>query len=117
MHLHHYSIEWLQNYFKYYEGAIICISHDRAFLREISSKIFWLDRGTMRVHNKGYNYFDEWQESVYEQEMKELVKLNRKLDEENIWLQQGVTARRKRNQKRLSNLFSLREKLKQQKQQ
>ncbi|MFN7038586.1 MAG: ABC-F family ATP-binding cassette domain-containing protein [Alphaproteobacteria bacterium] len=110
-HLDIASIEWLESYIKNYKGALICISHDREFLKNISDKIFWLDRGILRTANKGFSYFEDWSNEVYEIEHKELQKLSKKLAEENLWLQQGVTARRKRNQGRLKNLYAIREKL------
>jgi ATP-binding cassette subfamily F protein uup len=111
-HLDIASIEWLEEYLSNYKGSFICISHDREFLKNISNKIFWLDRGTLKTLNKGFAEFENWSSSVMEQEEIELQKLNKKLEGENLWLQQGVTARRKRNQGRLKSLFTLREQLK-----
>ena len=112
-HLDIATIEWLEDYVKSYHGAIICISHDKTFLSNVTNKIWWLDRGNLRKSDKGFKYFDEWQEIVIEQEEVILRKLNKKLDNENNWLNAGVTARRKRNQKRLADLKSLRETTKQ----
>ncbi len=107
-HLDIATIEWLEEYVKNYQGAIICISHDRAFLSNVTNKIWWLDRGKLRTSDKGFKYFDQWQEIITEQEEASLKKLNKKLDVENSWLSTGVTARRKRNQKRLHDLKALR---------
>lgn len=112
-HLDITTIEWLEDYVKSYQGAIICISHDKTFLSNVTNKIWWLDRGNLRKSDKGFKYFDEWQEIVIEQEEVILRKLNKKLDSENNWLNAGVTARRKRNQKRLADLKTLRETTKQ----
>lgn len=112
-HLDIATIEWLEDYVKSYSGAIICISHDKTFLSNVTNKIWWLDRGNLRKSDKGFKYFDEWQEIVIEQEEAILRKLNKKLDGENDWLNAGVTARRKRNQKRLADLKALRETAKQ----
>ncbi|KAJ6645054.1 hypothetical protein Bhyg_00255 [Pseudolycoriella hygida] len=108
-HLDISTIEWLEDFVKSYNGAIICVSHDRAFLSNVTNKIWWLDRGNLRKSDKGFKYFEEWQEIIIEQEEATLKKLNKKLDTENEWLQTGVTARRKRNQKRLAILQNLRE--------
>lgn len=108
-HLDISTIEWLEDFVKSYAGAIICVSHDRTFLTNVTNKIWWLDRGNLRKSDKGFKYFEEWQDIVIEQEEAILRKLNKKLDTENDWLQTGVTARRKRNQKRLGDLKNLRE--------
>lgn len=111
-HLDLTSIEWLESYLKTYSGSVVCISHDRAFLHAISDKTFWLDRGKLRVHDKGYAHFEEWSSQIMQLEVLEIQKLSKKVEAENLWLQQGVTARRKRNQQRLGEVFRLREKLK-----
>ena len=111
-HLDVEAIIWLENYLKSFDGAVLCISHDRAFLNNFSNKVFWLDRGELRVLNKGYKYFDDWSCDIIEQEQKELDNLERKMKLENVWLAQGVTARRKRNQRRLKEVFVMRDKLK-----
>jgi ATP-binding cassette subfamily F protein uup len=109
-HLDIDTIEWLEDYVKGYKGAVICISHDRAFLRNISNKTFWLDRGSLRVSNQGYDNFEKWSIEVLEQEQRELEKAGKKLEEEEKWKIQGISARRKRNQRRLADLYVLREK-------
>jgi ATP-binding cassette subfamily F protein uup len=110
-HLDIHTIEWLEEYIRNYKGAVLCISHDRTFLKNISTKTFWLDRGSMKVLDKGYAHFDDWYLNCLEIEQKELERLSKKLSEEETWKIQGVTARRKRNQNRLQKLYSLREKL------
>ncbi|MFY9589168.1 ABC-F family ATP-binding cassette domain-containing protein [Rickettsia endosymbiont of Halotydeus destructor] len=108
-HLDIGTIEWLEEFVKSYNGAIICVSHDRTFLSNVTNKIWWLDRSVLRKSDKGFKYFDEWQAVIVEQEEARLRKLNKKLEQENDWLNAGVTARRKRNQKRLAELRALRE--------
>lgn len=112
-HLDIETIQWLEEYVINYNGAIVCISHDRAFLANVTNKIWWLDRGILRKSDKGFKYFNEWQEIILSQEEAALNKLNKKLAVENQWLNGGVTARRKRNQKRLADLINLRSLLKQ----
>ena len=108
-HLDIKAIEWLESFIKEYKGAIICISHDRAFLNNSTNKIWWLDRGCLRKTNHGFESFDSWQEEIIIFEEAQLKKLDKKLAEENLWLHQGVTARRKRNQGRLAALKRLRQ--------
>lgn len=114
-HLDIESIEWLESYINNYKGAVIIISHDRRFLENTTNKIWWLDRAQMRVNEQGFKNFDTWQEQVFSEEEKQLEKLKKQLGAEEHWLTYGVTARRKRNQKRLADLHSLRNKLKEQK--
>jgi ATP-binding cassette subfamily F protein uup len=111
-HLDISAIEWLEEYIKSYKGSIVCISHDRKFLHNVTNKLWWLDRKTLRKSDKGFAYFDEWQEEILTQEIHELERLNRQVEEGNLWLQQGVTARRKRNVRRLGEVYKLREALK-----
>ncbi|MDR1025964.1 MAG: ATP-binding cassette domain-containing protein, partial [Lactobacillus sp.] len=108
-HLDIKTIEVLEEIIRDFKGAVIVISHDRAFLSNISQTTFWLDRGIMRRNNKGFAYFEEWHDQVIEQEIIEQKKLNKRIEEETEWLHKGVTARRKRNQGRLRRLVELRE--------
>ncbi len=110
-HMDIHAIEWLETYLRHYQGAMICISHDRTFLRNISQKILWLDRGNIRICPKGYEHFEEWSTMLMEQEHRELVNRQKKEELETEWASKGVKARRKRNIRRLHELFSLREKL------
>ena len=107
-HLDITTIEILENIIKNFSGAVVVISHDRMFLSNISQTTFWLDRGTLRRNNKGFKFFEEWQDQVIEQEIIEQKNLNKKLEEETEWLHKGVTARRRRNQGRLRRLQQLR---------
>ena len=110
-HLDVGSIEWLEQYLKSYKGSVICVSHDRSFLNNITNKVWWLYNTILRKSDKGFESFETWQEEVLSAEERQLVKLNKQLSTEESWLHGGVTARRKRNQKRLSNLRFLKEDL------
>ncbi len=111
-HLDIQAIDWLEGFILGYKGAVVCISHDRQFLYNISNKTWWIDKGSVLINNRGYKYFDDWAVSVYEQRQRELEKLSKKLEDEEVWRQQGVTGRRKRNERRLAELKSLRQKMK-----
>lgn len=111
-HMDIIAIEWLENFLKSFRGAIICISHDREFLKNISQKVFWLDRGNIRICPKGYEFFEEWSLEMMEQEQRELVNRKKKEMLETQWESKGVRARRKRNIRRLHDLYAMREKLK-----
>ena len=108
-HLDIAAIEKLEEILLKFAGAVIVISHDRAFLNHISRTTFWLDRGILRRNNKGFIAFEEWQDQCLEQEIIEQKALNKKIEEETEWLHKGVTARRKRNMGRLRRLQQLRQ--------
>ena len=108
-HLDMPTIEKLEKLIADFRGAVILISHDRMFLSNTSQTTFWLDRGVLRRNNKGFKFFEEWQEQVIDQEIIEQKYLNKKIEEETEWLHKGVTARRKRNQGRLRRLQQLRQ--------
>lgn len=107
-HLDIATIELLERTISDFSGAVVVISHDRMFLNNISQTTFWLDRGIMRRNNKGFKFFEEWQEQVIDQEIIEQKNLNKKIEEETEWLHKGVTARRRRNMGRLRRLQQLR---------
>ena len=107
-HLDINTIETLEKIIAEFDGAVILISHDRMFLEHVSSTTFWLDRGKMHRNNKGFKYFEEWQEEIINQEIIEQINLNKKIAEETEWLHKGVTARRRRNMGRLRRLQQLR---------
>jgi ATP-binding cassette subfamily F protein uup len=105
-------IEWLENYLKNYRGAVVCVSHDKAFLANISDRVFWLDRGRIRICPRGFSYFEEWSEMLLEQEDRELHNRSKVLEREVNWASRGVQGRRKRNVRRLQLMKEERENLK-----
>lgn len=107
-HLDITAIERLEELIQRFSGAVIIISHDKAFLNHISTATAWLDRGLMRENNKGFSAFEEWQEQIINQEIIEQKNLMKRIEEETEWLHKGVTARRKRNMGRLRRLQQLR---------
>ncbi|MEE1655042.1 ATP-binding cassette domain-containing protein [Microvirga sp. CF3062] len=102
-------IEWLEGELKSLRSAMVLISHDRRFLESLSEATVWLDRGRTRRMERGFAHFEEWRDQVLEQEEAEHHKLGRKLVAEADWLRYGVTARRKRNVRRLGNLHAMRQ--------
>ncbi|WP_300554042.1 ATP-binding cassette domain-containing protein [Maricaulis sp.] len=101
-------IEWLEEELRSIRSALVLISHDRRFLSHLSRSTLWLDRGRTRLLNKGFAHFESWRDELLEQEQLDLHKLDRKIVREEHWLRYGVTARRKRNVRRLSELQDLR---------
>ena len=110
-HLDLEVIEWLEGFLRNYRGAVVCISHDRAFLANISDRVFWLDRGRLRICPKGFGFFDEWSTMLLEQEARELHNRRKLLEQEVDWASRGVKARRKRNIRRLDLMKAERDKL------
>lgn len=110
-HLDISAIGWLEEYLRNFRGGVVIISHDRIFLENTSNRTLWIHQGSMRVNGKGYSDFDAWSERVMEEEEARVQKLGRKLAEEEHWRERGVTARRKRNMRRMGELKTLREKL------
>ncbi len=111
-HLDLAGIEWLEEYLANYRGTLLCVSHDKTFLSNITNKIFWLDRGRIRVAPKGFKYFDEWSEELLEQERRELENRKKIVAQEVEWASKGVKARRKRNVRRLEQMKEARDRLK-----
>ncbi len=111
-HLDLPGIEWLERFIANYPGAVMSVSHDRAYLANTSQRVFWLDRGKMRVSRQGYAHYDAWAEAIIEQETRELQNLSKHVAAEVDWTQGGVTGRRKRNVRRLAELGRLRNQLK-----
>jgi ABC transport system ATP-binding/permease protein len=108
-HLDLLTIEWLEAELDSRRSAMVLISHDRRFLAHLSRSTAWLDRGTIRQIDRGLGAFEAWRDEVLAEEEREQHKLDRKIVEEEHWLRYGVSARRKRNVKRLGNLRALRE--------
>jgi ABC transport system ATP-binding/permease protein len=108
-HLDLPAIEWLEKELAKTRAALVLISHDRAFLKTLTTKTVWIDRGQSRELNQGFGAFEEWRDTVFEQEQLERHKLDRKIARELAWMHDGgVTARRKRNMRRVAELANLR---------
>ena len=110
-HLDLEVIEWLENYLNKYNGTIICVSHDRTFLSNVTNKVFWIDRGDLKISPKGFKFFDEWSQSLLEQEEKELRNRKQSLSVDIEWASKGVKARVKRNVRRLEQIKLMQKKL------
>jgi ATP-binding cassette subfamily F protein uup len=107
-HLDVAAIEGLEAALKTTRSAMVFISHDRRFLETLGRTTVWLDRGTTRRLDKGFATFEAWRDAILEEEEIERHKLDRRIVQEEHWLRYGVSARRKRNQRRLEALLELR---------
>ena len=109
-HLDLPAIEWLEDELKSGSSAFVLISHDRRFLSNLSRRTVWLDRGTTQELNKGFAAFEDWRDDLLEKEAEEQHKLSREIAREEHWVRYGVTARRKRNVRRMRELGDLKDK-------
>ncbi|MGE0093869.1 MAG: ABC-F family ATP-binding cassette domain-containing protein [Alphaproteobacteria bacterium] len=108
-HLDIAAIEALEERLGAHTAGLLLISHDRAFLKRLSRRTLWLDRGTLREHDRGYEDFERWSEAVLEAEAAERARADKRIESETLWLRQGISARRRRNQGRLARLMDMRE--------
>ncbi|GBR55268.1 ABC transporter ATP-binding protein [Neokomagataea thailandica NBRC 106555] len=109
-HLDLPTISWLERELLASRCAMIVISHDRRLLETLSRSVVWLERGQTRRLEQGFARYEEWREEVLEQEERDAHKLDREIAREEDWMRYGVTARRKRNVRRVAELAALREK-------
>ncbi|PJB73423.1 MAG: ABC transporter family protein [Alphaproteobacteria bacterium CG_4_9_14_3_um_filter_47_13] len=96
------TIQWLEDFLQSYQGAVVCVSHDRTFLSNITDRVFWLDRGEMKVSPYGFKRFEEWSQGLLEQEGRALHNRSKKVEQELEWAKRGVKARVKRNVRRVA---------------
>src|ERR1700719_154836 len=108
-HLDLPAIEWLERELDSRQGALVIVSHDRRFLTNLSRITVWLDRGKARRTERGFAEFEAWRDDVLSEEERDRRKLDRKIEAEEHWMRYGVTARRKRNVRRVAGLQALRQ--------
>jgi len=107
-HLDVTTIEWLENFLKDFRGSIIFVSHDRAFIQSMATRIVDLDRGQLSSFPGDYeNYLVEKEEMLRVEEMQN-AEFDKKLAQEEVWIRQGIKARRTRNEGRVRALKALR---------
>ncbi len=107
-HLDIDAIEWLERHLQDFAGALLFVTHDRAFLRRLATRIVELDRGELRSWPGSYDNFLEKKAAAIETELRDLGRLDKKLAEEEAWLRRGIKARRTRNEGRVRALMALR---------
>ena len=110
-HLDIPAIEWLEEKLRSMRTAIILISHDRRLLEKLTSQTVWIDRGRTSHLDRGFTHFENWRDAVLEEERAARHKLGRKIAAEEDWVRYGVTARRKRNVRRMGELQTMRSNL------
>ncbi|MDG1739478.1 MAG: ATP-binding cassette domain-containing protein [Paracoccaceae bacterium] len=107
-HLDIEAISWLENELKQTRRAFVIISHDRAFLRELTRSTLWIDRGKVLRNEQGFEHFEAWRDKLWDEEDMQRHKMDRKIKAEARWAVEGISARRKRNQGRVRALQDLR---------
>lgn len=107
-HLDIAMVEWLEEFLRDYQGSVIFISHDRRFIDRVATRIVELDRGQLTSFPAPYDAFLDAKEQKLHEEARQIQHQNRKLAEEEVWIRQGIKARRTRNEGRVRALQALR---------
>jgi ATP-binding cassette subfamily F protein uup len=108
-HLDIATIKWLEDHVYNYPGAVLFITHDRAFLQRLATRIVEIDRGKLTSWPGNYDNFLRRKEKALEDEAVAEEKFDKKLAEEEAWIRQGIKARRTRNEGRVRSLMKMRE--------
>ena len=108
-HLDIATIKWLEDRVYNYPGAVLFITHDRAFLQRLATRIVEIDRGKLTSWPGNYDNFLRRKEKALEDEAVAEEKFDKKLAEEEAWIRQGIKARRTRNEGRVRSLMKMRE--------
>lgn len=108
-HLDIATIKWLEDRIYSYTGSVMFITHDRAFLQRIATRILEIDRGRLTSWPGDYDNFLRRKEKALEDEAEANAKFDKKLEQEEVWVRQGIKARRTRNEGRVRSLEKMRE--------
>jgi ATP-binding cassette subfamily F protein uup len=108
-HLDIESITWLEGFLQQYEGTLIFVTHDRAFLQSLATRILEIDRGRLFDWTCSYSLFLQRKQQWLEAEEKQNALFDKKLAAEEVWIRQGIKARRTRNEGRVRALKKMRE--------
>ena len=111
-HLDIPAIQWLEKQLRDYRGAVVVITHDRAFLQQVANRILEIDRGMLRAWQHDYERFLVFRDQQLEAEAKSNMEFDKKLAQEEVWIRQGIKARRTRNEGRVRALEAMREEFK-----
>ncbi len=107
-HLDIDAIRWLEDYLREFAGSLLFVTHDRAFLSALATRIVDLDRGTLTSWPGAYSSYLDKKAEAENADARALDRLDKKLEKEEAWLRQGVKARRTRNEGRVRALMALR---------
>ncbi|UZE97728.1 ATP-binding cassette domain-containing protein [Alkalimarinus alittae] len=107
-HLDIPAISWLEKQLIEFRGALLFVSHDRSFIKRLATRIVELDRGNLTSWPGNYERYLEGKGKLLEDEARQNALFDKKLSEEEVWIRQGIKARRTRNEGRVRNLEGLR---------
>ncbi len=108
-HLDIVAIDWLEDFLLKYTGSLLFITHDRMFLKKLATRIVELERGKLFDYLCDYDTFLKRKQAVLEAEERQNALFDKKLAREEIWIRQGIRARRTRNEGRVAELKKMRE--------
>ncbi len=108
-HLDIDSIKWLENFLSRFNGSILFVTHDRSFLQNIATRILELDRGNLTSWECDYPTYLKRKKQLIDGEMEQWAQFDKKLAKEEVWIRQGIKARRTRNEGRVRALEKLRD--------
>ncbi|MEE3662709.1 ABC transporter ATP-binding protein [Brenneria sp. g21c3] len=108
-HLDIETIDWLETFLKTFQGSIVFISHDRSFIRNMATRIVDLDRGKLVSWPGNYDKYLAGKEEALRVEDLQNAEFDRKLAQEEVWIRQGIKARRTRNEGRVRALKAMRQ--------
>ena len=107
-HLDIESIQWLESFLRRYKGTLIFVTHDRAFLRNLATRIVELDRGNLHSWACDYDTYLERKQALLDGEAEQWAQFDKKLAKEEVWIRKGIRARRTRNEGRVRALDKMR---------
>ena len=116
-HLDIDAIDWLEEFLLGYAGALLFVTHDRMFLRQLATRIIELDRGRLTDWPGDYDNFLRRKQELLNAEAKANDRFDQKLAQEEVWIRQGIKARRTRNEGRVRALQTMREERRQRREQ
>lgn len=107
-HLDIPAIEWLENFLLNYKATLLFVSHDRAFVRKLATRIIELDRGRLTSWTGNFDKYLENKQAALDAEAQQAALFDKRLAEEEVWIRQGIKARRTRNEGRVRRLEAMR---------
>ena len=107
-HLDIESIQWLESFLLRYKGTLVFVTHDRAFLRKLATRILELDRGNLHSWACDYDTYLKRKEALLDGEAEQWAQFDKKLAQEEVWIRKGIKARRTRNEGRVRALEKMR---------